>query len=199
MELMGNRVKLLQAARECLLTIGYARTTVRDLAAVSGANQASINYHFGSKEKLLSSALRELNREWGEVLFTALAPAGIDVETERDADHEALWGRIIESIDANRALWFVNFESVSTARYDEDIRLMIAEGQALARASLAWAFAGVRSDQGAAQTVQIAGSHYYSLLVGVALQRLTDPEHAPTAAEIAAGSVAARETRPAVP
>ncbi len=183
---MSNRDKLLQAARECLLTIGYARTTVRDLAAVSGANQASVNYHFGSKEKLLSTALQDLNREWGEVLFTALAPTGAEGEDEPEADHEALWGRIIESIDANRALWFVNFESVSTARHDEEIRLMIAQGQALARESLARAFEGVRPGQASTQAVHSAGSHYYSLLVGVALQHLTDPQHAPTAAEIAA-------------
>jgi hypothetical protein len=38
---------------------GYARTTARDLAAESGANLASIGYHFGSKEALLNEALAE--------------------------------------------------------------------------------------------------------------------------------------------
>jgi AcrR family transcriptional regulator len=192
MEAMGNRDKLLQAARECLLTIGYARTTVRDIAAASGANQASVNYHFGSKEKLLGGALHDLNREWGEVLFAALELPGSDGEEELEPDHEALWGRIIASIDANRALWFVNFESVSTAHHDEEIRRMIAQGQALARESLARAFENMGTDQTSPQAVHRVGSHYYSLLVGVALQRLTDPENAPTATEIAAGPVASR-------
>ncbi|MFI9847053.1 TetR/AcrR family transcriptional regulator [Nonomuraea sp. NPDC051941] len=178
---MSAKDKLLLAARDCLLTKGYAHTTVRDLVAASGANQASINYHFGSKERLLTRALRDLNTEWGELLFAVLEePAGT-----RSGDQEALWGRIIDSIQANRSLWFVNFESVASARQDEEIRGMIASGQELARASLARAFAGLGPDSDPGE-VQAAGSHYLALLVGLASQWLTDPERAPTAEQFAA-------------
>uniref|UniRef100_UPI003F498613 TetR/AcrR family transcriptional regulator n=1 Tax=Nonomuraea bangladeshensis TaxID=404385 RepID=UPI003F498613 len=170
--------KLLTAARDCLLTKGYAHTTVRDLVAASGANQASINYHFGSKEQLLTRALRDLNAEWGELLFAVLAEPG---------GEEALWGRIIESIQANRSLWFVNFESVASARQDEEIRAMIAGGQELARASLARAFAGLGPESDPAR-VQAVGSHYYALLVGLAAQWITDPERAPSAAQFVSRS-----------
>lgn len=171
---MSNRDKLLKAARECLLTVGYERTTVRHLVAASGANQASINYHFGSKEQLLTDALRALNQEWGEVLTNALGDdAGAGAR-----DHEALWERIIASIQENRPLWFVNFESLSSAYLDEGIRTMIAEGQRSAKPALARAFGAEEAD----------GSRYYALLVGVAAQWLIDPESAPTPAEIAASS-----------
>ncbi|MCK2213280.1 TetR/AcrR family transcriptional regulator [Actinomadura sp. ATCC 31491] len=179
---MSAKDKLLRAARECLLTKGYAHTTVRDLVAASGANQASINYHFGSKEHLLTRALRDLNEEWGELLFAALEePGGAD----GTPGQEALWGRIIASVQANRALWFVNFESVASARQDEEIRGMLAAGQELARASLARAFAGLGPDSDP-EEVRAVGSHYFALLVGLAAQWLADPERAPDAARFAA-------------
>lgn len=175
---MSNREKLLKAAKECLLTVGYERTTVRHLVAASGANQASINYHFGSKEQLLTTALRDLNREWGDVLFAALArPA--DEAAHRD--DVAVWGRIIESIQANRDLWAVNFESLSSARADAEIRGMIAEGQRLAREALARTFGG--ADDAAA-----VGARCYAALVGLAAQWLIDPDAAPSAEQIAAAS-----------
>ncbi|MEV0229502.1 TetR/AcrR family transcriptional regulator [Nonomuraea sp. NPDC050786] len=182
---MSAKDKLLLAARDCLLTKGYAHTTVRDLVAASGANQASINYHFGSKEQLLTRALRDLNTEWGELLFAVLEEP--DGTRSGPGDQEALWGRIIESIQANRSLWFVNFESVASARRDEEIRGMIAGGQELARTSLARAFARLEPDSDPDE-VQAAGSHYLALLVGLAAQWLTDPERAPTAQQFAAAN-----------
>ncbi|WP_043636168.1 TetR/AcrR family transcriptional regulator [Nonomuraea candida] len=172
---MNTKDKLLRAARECLLTKGYAHTTVRDLVAASGANQASINYHFGSKEQLLTRSLRDLNTEWGELLFAVL---------QEPDDEETLWGRIIDSIQANRSLWFVNFESVASSRQDGEIRKMIASGQEIARVSLAHAFAGLGPGSDPDE-VQAAGSRYFALLVGLAAQWLTDPDHAPTAEQFA--------------
>ena len=176
---MGHRENLITAARECLLKTGYARTTVRDLVAASGANQASINYHFGSKEQLLTQTLLDLNREWGELLFTALADPD-----DAPANAEARWARIITSIQQNHELWFVNFESVSYLQHDDDIRKINSAGQQLARTALASAFGNLAADADE-KDVQAVGSHYYSLLVGTALQWLTDPDHAPTAADVA--------------
>ncbi|GLY64643.1 TetR/AcrR family transcriptional regulator [Amycolatopsis taiwanensis] len=180
---MGHRENLLSAARECLLRTGYARTTVRELVAASGANQASINYHFGSKEELLTQALHELNTEWGELLFAVLDDPATPAGTDTPATHEARWSRIIESIRANRELWFVNFEGISYLKHDEKVRAMNAGAQQTARTVLARAFGGL-GPEAAPDEVRAVGAHYYSLLVGTALQWLTDPEHAPTAAEI---------------
>ncbi|WP_327091212.1 TetR/AcrR family transcriptional regulator [Nonomuraea sp. NBC_01738] len=175
---MSAKDKLPTAARDCLLARGYAYTTVRDLIGASGTNQASINYHFGSKEELLTRALRDLNTEWAELLSEVLEGPG---------DPEALWGRIVESIQANRALWFVTFEAVASARRDGEIRRLIADGQERARAALAGAFAGLGADADPAEA-RAAGSHYLALLVGLAAQWLTDPERAPTAQQFAAAN-----------
>ena len=67
----SNRDALVKGAVKCLLTKGYARTTARDIAAASGANLASIGYHFGSKEALLNEALirtlEQRNRHMGRL------------------------------------------------------------------------------------------------------------------------------------
>ncbi|MEV4380931.1 TetR/AcrR family transcriptional regulator [Streptosporangium sp. NPDC049644] len=193
---MSAKDKLLLAARDCLLTKGYAHTTVRDLVAASGANQASINYHFGSKEQLLTLALRDLNTEWGELLFAVLEePDDVAGGTRSGlGDQEGLWGRIIDSIQANRSLWFVNFESVASVRQDDEIRGMIVGGQELARASLARAFAGLGPDSDPGE-VHAIGSHYLALLVGLASQWLTDPERAPTAEQFVAADFSSGHRR----
>lgn len=54
---VSHREKLVLGAIQCLKDKGYARTTARDIAAASGANLASIGYHFGSKDALLDEAL----------------------------------------------------------------------------------------------------------------------------------------------
>src|SRR3954469_7803947 len=67
----GHREALLQGAKECLRTKGYAHTTARDLVAASGANLSSIGYHFGSKEALLAEAFDEVFMEYTAQLTKA--------------------------------------------------------------------------------------------------------------------------------
>ena len=73
---MGNREKLLAGAKRCIQEKGFARTTARDLVAASGTNLASIGYHFGSKEALLTQALVEELGEWGDQVLAPVLSAG---------------------------------------------------------------------------------------------------------------------------
>ena len=68
---MGHKEELLAAARRCLVTRGYARTTARDLVAESGTNLGSIGYHFGSKDALLAQALDDAFLEYTEKVLGA--------------------------------------------------------------------------------------------------------------------------------
>src|SRR3979411_3406647 len=56
---MGNREDLLTGALLCLKEKGWARTTVRDIAAAAGVNHAAIGYHFGSRGGHLMHALSQ--------------------------------------------------------------------------------------------------------------------------------------------
>jgi AcrR family transcriptional regulator len=53
----ATRKHLLEAARARFLTLGYDRTTLRDVAADAGVNMALIKRYFDSKEGLFKAAL----------------------------------------------------------------------------------------------------------------------------------------------
>ncbi|MBT1706224.1 TetR/AcrR family transcriptional regulator [Chryseosolibacter indicus] len=56
-----TRDKILHAARELFEEKGFDATTVRDIANKAEVNVALINYHFGSKELLLTTLIDELS------------------------------------------------------------------------------------------------------------------------------------------
>jgi AcrR family transcriptional regulator len=52
-----RRAQIIQAAIESLKEVGYAGTTIREIARRGGFNSALISYHFGGLHKLLLAAL----------------------------------------------------------------------------------------------------------------------------------------------
>jgi len=77
-----TRVRLLDAAGELFAAHGPADTTGKAIAALAGADLASINYHFGSRKGLYQAVLVEAHRRWitlrelEEIAASGLAPAG---------------------------------------------------------------------------------------------------------------------------
>ncbi|BCO66314.1 TetR/AcrR family transcriptional regulator [Mycobacterium intracellulare] len=71
-----NRQALLDAAIRCIQERGYARTTARDIVAVSNTNLGAIGYHFGSKEALMTEALAECCRRWLAAVSSAANQPG---------------------------------------------------------------------------------------------------------------------------
>ena len=179
---MGNREALLAAAKQCLNEKGYARTTVRDLASAANVSMAAIGYHYGSREALLNAALIEANEEWGETLAKVLRVETPDASpAER---FELIWTRVIESFGEHRRMWAMTFEAYAQPDLDEDVRKQLADALELARTGLANLFQGL--DEGSDEA-RAAGTVHQALLSGVMLQWLIDPDHAPSAAELARG------------
>ncbi|MGZ3666157.1 MAG: TetR/AcrR family transcriptional regulator [Ktedonobacterales bacterium] len=56
------RARLLVAAYKLLVRDGYARLSMRDVAAEVGVNHAMVHYYFGTKDQLVIAALDEANR-----------------------------------------------------------------------------------------------------------------------------------------
>lgn len=54
-----TRTRILETAGRLFATAGYAETTGKVIAARAGVDQASINYHFGSRNGLYEAVLRE--------------------------------------------------------------------------------------------------------------------------------------------
>ncbi|MFG2869140.1 TetR/AcrR family transcriptional regulator [Streptomyces sp. NPDC048338] len=184
---MGNREDLLAGARRCLEEKGWARTTVRDITAASGGvSMAAIGYHFGSREALLNAALIDAIDEWGTHTGRALAAFGTEKATPAQR-YEAMWDRIIESFATHRTLWLASVEALAQAEHSEDLRRHLAGGQAEGRRGLAALLGGVEEDavtDGAARTL---GAVQMALLSGLMTQWLTDPDRAPTGADVVAG------------
>ena len=182
---MGNREDLISGAKRCLRTKGFARTTARDIASASGVSLAAIGYHFGSKEALLTQALVEATGEWvdelGQVLSTDLDPGAAPMER-----FEMIWARLLDLFGAHRQLWAANFEVSPHIDAMPEVRQVMANAQQAARVGLARMFLGLdeTADSAAARD---AGSIYYALLAGVMIQWLVDPDHAPSASELANG------------
>jgi len=185
---MGNREDLLAGARRCLEERGWTRTTVRDIATTAGVSMAAIGYHFGSREALLSAALVEAMTEWDEEVSAAMdAVATADMQATPSERFEALWSQLIASIDEHRTLWLVNLEALVQAEHVPELRDQLAAAQREARRGMAAQLLDADEAQIAEHDVRTVGSVQLALLLGVMAQRLTDPQYAPTGAEILTG------------
>ena len=58
----ATRARILETAGELFSLTGYAETTSKAIAAHAGVDQASINYHFGSRSGLYETVLAEAHR-----------------------------------------------------------------------------------------------------------------------------------------
>jgi AcrR family transcriptional regulator len=154
---MGNREDLLRGAKQCLVERGWARTTVRDVAAAAGVNHAAIGYHFGSKDALLTQALVEAMEDLSGQLANQL-PADTP---------EQWWQALIDTFTTHRPLWVAQLEAAVQAERSPEVREHLARGQREGRQGL-------------------GGSVPLALLTGLMLQWLVDPEHAPSGADVAA-------------
>ena len=80
-----RRQQLIEATIETIAVRGYARTTLTDVATLAGLSHGLVNFHFQTKEKLLSETLRFLAAEYAENWTTALGEAAIDPASQLDA------------------------------------------------------------------------------------------------------------------
>jgi AcrR family transcriptional regulator len=193
MEAMGNREDLLTAALECLKTTGWARTTVRDIAAAAGVNHAAIGYHFGSRESLLTEAMLLAMEEWGGEIERAVRASVAEDASPREK-YEAFWRTAIASYGDNRKLWLASVEAVVEAEYSPRVKKIMAEGIQQGRSGLAAGLLGVPEEDVDELSLRTMGSIQMALMSGILVQWTLDPARSPTADEISAGLAAIAES-----
>jgi AcrR family transcriptional regulator len=182
----SHRDRLLEAAIVCLQEKGYARTTSRDLVAVSGTNLASIGYHFDSKERLLNIAVAEAFQRWLKPLVALAAEPGSATPLER---LERSVAGVMDSLEENRALVAACLEAWAQLSRSEDLRAEMAASyddfhQVIA-ATTRDAFAEIGAtdiDADALAALIIA------LFDGLLVQWQVDPERAPSAERLTAAA-----------
>jgi AcrR family transcriptional regulator len=67
-----RQLQLIEATISTIATHGYARTTMGEVARTAGLSHGLVNFHFETKEKLLSAVLRYLSDEYRENWQSAL-------------------------------------------------------------------------------------------------------------------------------
>jgi len=174
---MGHKEDLLAGAKRCLREIGYANTTARDIVAASGTNLASIGYHFGSKDALMTQAIIELLGEWGAQSADAPSVDGGNYE-ERFIEH---WRGLNVTADADRQLATASFENAAVAMRMPGLLPIISQGQEDARVSFGEEFSPAGADAEARRKV---GALVLAVTSGVLAQRLIDRDNAPSPADI---------------
>jgi AcrR family transcriptional regulator len=85
-----TRTEALDAALRCIVRLGFARTTSRDIALEAGISRGALVHHFPTRQSLLSSMIGHLEqRRLAE--FRALISAIPATADRTDAGIEAYW------------------------------------------------------------------------------------------------------------
>lgn len=72
-----TRTRVLSAAGPIFADKGFRRATVREICAKAGVNLASINYHFGDKQKLYLETVRQAHQLRAAQVPMPTWPAGV--------------------------------------------------------------------------------------------------------------------------
>src|SRR5690606_36135633 len=179
-EKMGHKDDLLEGAKRCLIDIGYARTTARDIVGVSGTNLASIGYHFGSKDALMMQAMMAMMEEWGE-RFMPKGEAGSF--SRADAKFSTIWTRLLTLFESDRRLLMASFEAFVEAERNPQLRQLLAGSYATVRDEFGADFLLIAEELTPSQR-RAVGSVLLALLSGMMAQYLMAPEGMPTGEEI---------------
>lgn len=177
---MGQRDDLLAGARMCLAEKGLGRTTARDIAAASGANLASIGYHFGSKDNLMNIAVLDAVSELGDAVEAAVRSADGDSPAER---MQVALDELHSMLVQQRGLMVASVHAYSQALFSDEVRRSMVDGIARARTDLAAMVLGVSPDELDPETAQRLGSAVHNLVIGITFQYLLDPESLPSGEE----------------
>jgi AcrR family transcriptional regulator len=183
-----TKTALLQAAKRLVAERGYAGTSVRELAAVSGANIAAVNYHFGSREKLLDQAILESFVEWTDDVVRANAQAvGADPEVTPLERMAAGARPLVDAFPRQRPMFVLFLEALLRAQRSPELRSQLAAHYAEQRRRVGEMV--TEGTPGAGPThrgLEVVASYLLATADGLLLQSLLDPEGIPSGDELAA-------------
>lgn len=163
----SNRLALIEGTLRCLERLPPEQVTARAIAREAGANLASITYHFGSKENLVTEAVVEGLDRW----LAEMAAAMGGIESAPPARRFALSGAVLDESARRHAGLAANFvAALARAQHDPRVRETLASGFERARPRVA-ELLGLGSDQAGAD----AGGIVLALFNGLLLQALVDP------------------------
>lgn len=160
----SNRVALLEGTLRCLERLPPELITARAIAEESGANLASIAYHFGSKDELVTEAVIAGLDRWLAELDAAIG-----------ATDEGVLRSAGEAIDATRrrhgGLTRAFAAAIARGLHDPKVRDRLTDGFRQTRRRVARIL-----DLGSDEAGEDAAGLVHSLFVGLLLQQLLDEQ-----------------------
>jgi AcrR family transcriptional regulator len=162
----SNRSNLLDGTLRCLERLPPERVTARAIAAESGANIASIAYHFGSKDELLTEAVIGGLDRWLVEISEGLGR--LDALEPRERFRRA-WAVVDATRRRHTGLARNFLGALAKAQHDERIREMLSDGFRRTRPRVA-VLLGLGSDQAGDDAAGLV----HSLFVGLLFQVLLD-------------------------
>jgi AcrR family transcriptional regulator len=164
----SNRSSLLEGALRCVERLPPERVTARAIAAEAGANVASIAYHFGSKDELVTEAVIAGLDRWLEQIAAALG----DLEGVEPRTRLQRAGTVIDATRRRHIGLTRNFLGALTrAQHDRRVRTALAGGFRRTRPRVA-ALLGLGEDRAG----EDAAGLVHSLFTGLLFQALLDPD-----------------------
>jgi AcrR family transcriptional regulator len=164
----SNRSHLVEGTLACLERLPPERVTARTIAAESGANIASIAYHFGSKDELVTEAVIAGLDRWLEEIAGALG----ELEALEPSARLQRAATVIEATRRRHVGLARNFlGALAKAQHDPRIRAALADGFRRTRPRVA-ELLGLGRDQAG----EDAAGLVHSLFTGLLFQALLDPD-----------------------
>jgi AcrR family transcriptional regulator len=163
----SNRDQLVEGALRCLERLPAERITARAIADEAGANLASIGYHFGSKDDLVTAAVIEGLDRWLDEIERMLGDLRSTTAAGRFRRANAV---IEETRQRHTGLAQTFFAAVAKAPHDPAVRDQLAEGFRKTRPAVA-GLVELGNDQAGLDAAGLALAQFYGLL----LQTLLDP------------------------
>jgi AcrR family transcriptional regulator len=161
----SNRAKLVAGTLRCIERLPPERVTARAIATESGANLASIAYHFGSKDQLVTEAAIDGLDRWLDEVTRALG----DLESQDPVTRFRRASEIIEESRQRHAGLAKNYvAALAKAQHEPRIRKRLAQGFRDARPNVA-ALLGLGDDQAGEDAAGLALSMFHGLLYQVLL------------------------------
>jgi AcrR family transcriptional regulator len=159
----SNREQLIGGALRCLERLPAERITARAIAEESGPNLASIAYHFGSKDGLVTAAVIEGLDRWLAEVEQGLSELGAGTPAERLRRANAA----IERTRRRHAGLVRNFVvALAKAPHDPRVREQLAHGFRRTRPAIAELFE-LGADQAGHDAAGLALAMFYGLMIQV--------------------------------
>jgi len=123
----STKDRILAAAETLFAQRGFDGASLRQLTAIAGVNLAAVNYHFGSKEKLVEQVFRRRLDALNQRRLAALARvAELDGTTLEDV-LEAYIRPALELSRDNHGALFMRVLARAFAEHDDTLRQFLSE------------------------------------------------------------------------